>query len=112
MLNNYFDNIISNGFFPTITLPTRLSNRSSTLIDNIFTNRSNGNDTAGILTNQISDHQPIFIYTEQSFQKVHSPKYITVRNINPKTIEAFQKDLNHINTYKGFSYKHIEESLI
>ena len=34
----YFDEIISHGFFPKITLPTRICESTSTLIDNIFTN--------------------------------------------------------------------------
>ena len=34
--NGYFDKIISYGFLPHITLPTRMSDESSTLIDNIF----------------------------------------------------------------------------
>ena len=33
---NYFDSILSAGYIPTITLPTRLS-ENSTFIDNIFT---------------------------------------------------------------------------
>ena len=37
---SYFDGILSSGFIPTITLPTRISDRS-TLIDNsLLTNRS------------------------------------------------------------------------
>ena len=35
---DYFDEIISHGFFLKITLPTRISDNSSILIDNIFTN--------------------------------------------------------------------------
>ena len=34
--NGYFDLIISHSFFPRITLPTRMSDESSTLIDNLF----------------------------------------------------------------------------
>ena len=33
---DYFDNILSSGYLPTITLPTRLSN-NSLLIDNVLT---------------------------------------------------------------------------
>ena len=33
----YFDEIISHGLFPKITLPTRICESSCTLIDNIFT---------------------------------------------------------------------------
>ena len=34
----YFDEVISQGFIPKITLPTRISEQSSTLIGNIYTN--------------------------------------------------------------------------
>ena len=33
-VNEYFDMIVSSRFFPRITLPTRISNSSATLIDN------------------------------------------------------------------------------
>ena len=48
-------------FFPKITLPTRISDNSSTLIDNIFTNNIEEADISGILLNHISDHQMIFL---------------------------------------------------
>ena len=43
----YFDEIISLGFIPKITLPTRISKNSSTLIDNNFT--SNIDDVIDML---------------------------------------------------------------
>ena len=58
--NMFFDIIISSGFHPKITLPTRITDRSSTLIDNILTNVYDDNHISGILINKISDHQPIF----------------------------------------------------
>ena len=36
--NAFFENVTSTGFFPQITMPTRLSDNSNTLIDKIFTN--------------------------------------------------------------------------
>ena len=36
IVSEYLDMVISHGFFPKITLPTRLSERSGTLIDNIL----------------------------------------------------------------------------
>ena len=62
-----FDDVVSNGFFPKITLPTRLSDNSSTLIDNIFTNNIDEASTSGILLNSISDHQMIFTYVENVY---------------------------------------------
>ena len=49
MYENFFDNILSAGYIPTITLPTRLSN-NSTLMDNIFTNIE-GNKLTGCILN-------------------------------------------------------------
>ena len=56
--NMFFDMIISSGFHPKITLPTRITDRSSTLIDNMLTNVYDDNHISGILINKISDHQP------------------------------------------------------
>ena len=36
LFREYFENIIAHGLFPTLTLPTRVTDRSATLIDNIF----------------------------------------------------------------------------
>ena len=58
--NMFFDMVLSSGFHPKITLPTRITDRSSTLIDNILTNVYDDNYISGILINKISDHQPIF----------------------------------------------------
>ena len=63
--NNYFEELVTNAFFPKITLPTRISERSSSLIDNIFTNDSEEKETAGILLNLLSDHHIIFTYIER-----------------------------------------------
>ena len=41
-------------FFPKITLATRMGERSSSLIDNIFTNDTEDKETAGILLNHLS----------------------------------------------------------
>ena len=47
----YFDKVISKSFIPKITLPTRKSEQSSTLIDNIYTNNRDERESSGILSN-------------------------------------------------------------
>ena len=47
--NNYFEELVTNGFFHKSTLPTRIGERSCSLIDNIFTNDTEEKETAGIL---------------------------------------------------------------
>ena len=63
--NDFFDNLISVGFFPKITLPTRFTEQSSTLIDNVFSNNIEEREISGILLNHISDHQFLFTYIEK-----------------------------------------------
>ena len=61
-ISNYFNSIISCGFIPLITLPSRLSDHSHTLIYNIVTNNVEPEHISGVLSNQISDHQMVVSY--------------------------------------------------
>ena len=73
----YFDNILSSGYLPTSTLPTRLSNNSS-LIDNVFTTNLSTDLISCILDIHISDHQPVILFSDDDLPKV-SVKYITIK---------------------------------
>ena len=55
-ISNYYDNISSCGFRPLILQPTRVTSRSSTLIDNIFINDLTSFSNGGNLVTSISDH--------------------------------------------------------
>ena len=48
-VNQFLENILSNNFIPQITLPTRITEKTATLIDNIFTNsyKHNSNCLSG-----------------------------------------------------------------
>ena len=63
IFTEYFDSMLSHGFSPCITLPTRFSKRSATLIDNFLLKFSEKyNDTSsGISFNAISDYWPYFV---------------------------------------------------
>ena len=54
--NTFFENMLSSGFYPKITLPTRICDTSSTIIDNIYSNEIDCYDNSGIFINHISDH--------------------------------------------------------
>ena len=60
-ISNFLDSILSFGLLPSITLPTRLVDKSATLIDNIFTNRSNSQTQSFIIFDDLSDHLPILL---------------------------------------------------
>ena len=63
----FLDCMNSYGFFPTITVPTRISNVppfSATLIDNIFTNALDSITFNGALCAGIADHQAVCCTTD------------------------------------------------
>lgn len=54
----------SNGLYPLISKPTRITGSTATLIDNIFTNNLEFNMVSGILYADLSDHLPVFQITQ------------------------------------------------
>ena len=97
---SYFDDVVSNGFFPQITLPTRLSDHSSTLIDNIFTNNIDEAGTSVILLNSIYDHQMIFTYVENVSYITEVPKFIKVERSDERSMHNFVKELEEMCIYE------------
>ena len=60
-VSNFLDILGSFSLLPQVILPTRVSNTSKTLIDNIFYDSSNSKTISGNLTCNISDHYPQFL---------------------------------------------------
>ena len=115
----YFHDILSAGYIPTITLPTRLS-VSSSLIDNIFTTNLSNDISACILNVHISDHQPVIIFCNDEVP-LSRTKYITITINSDKAktnfCQSFQnkqvfKRLDNNNDDPNHNYQILEESLI
>ena len=89
IVSNNFDIITSQMFHPTITLPTRFSDKRCTLIDNFYCKYSPAimNSTTGILTNNISDHQPYIlnIGLHNLTTKVNVKKFV---KLNPQNYNS------------------------
>ena len=79
-----------------ITKPTRITEHSATLIDNIYCNISNLADTckSGILRVTISDHYAIFCINKSVTIK-NAKQNITKREFSNKNIAKFNKALKH-----------------
>ena len=87
-----------NGFYPTISRPTRITNNSSTLIDNIFTNITQHKIHSGILYLDISDHFPVFnIYYICNIPRkaIYKILYRPCKSAN--NIAKLKAKLNHTN---------------
>ena len=70
----------ANSFYPLISKPTRITDQSATLIDNIFTNNLEKDLTSGLFYTHISDHLPLFQITNLKLITDMHPK-----PLNPHT---------------------------
>ena len=98
----YLDLFLNNGFSPKITLPTRFSKHSCTLIDQIFCKISENtlNSVAGIICSQISDHLPCFICLDVKKARTKSPKYVKVSTCDENSLQNFCNHINEINFHE------------
>ena len=63
--HQFLEELFDNNYTPQITLPTRITHRSTALIDNIFINTQCHKQTSGNITTSISDHLPQFTILEK-----------------------------------------------
>jgi len=122
LINKFLDSMISNSYVPKITLPTRLTNRQGSLIDNYFVKISKefSETTAGIILNDISDHLPYFICLDYLNLKNKQNKYVEVlppfaeNALKLKTELSqpnIQESLSTISDDPNSSYKNIHDNL-
>ena len=95
--NMFFDNVISSGFVPKITLPTRICDTSSTLIDNVYTNTIDKNIPAAYLL----DHNILYfcILNENYTKANNAHRYIEVEICNEYSIDQFRNEIANANIY-------------
>ena len=94
-----FKNIFSSNLYsPLIQKPTRITEHSATLIDNIYCNvpELSSNSAAGILKVSISDHYAIFCILKYATIQ-DKTKIVKKRNFGEKNIATFTTRLNNEN---------------
>ena len=79
--------MLVHSYLPNITLPTRLTDTSNTLIDNVFANSAKFEAVSGILINNISDHQAIFTIITIPRERVIIHTYISSNNQTTYTVK-------------------------
>ncbi len=93
-VNKFIDIKLTNFLYPLISIPTRITSSSSTLIDNMFCNNVNG-CISGCIYSDFSDHSLIFSTIEFKcstmfkIQKSHS-----YRKINDDNLLCFKQKLS------------------
>ena len=88
----YFETLYSNNLVPTLTLPTRITDISATLIDNIFINVNRKLCASGIIITDISDNFPSFCRINIKNEYVKPPKYMFFRRYTAANINNLYHD--------------------
>ena len=97
------------GFLQLVSLPTRISNNSATLIDHIYTNANLNQFESYIILSDISDHFPICHIISDKTKEV-KPSYIQVQNFSEENILAFKNDLSNTNWGNVFNQDQTQEA--
>ena len=76
-VQNFFEQLTVNSFLPYIYKPTKITNTSKTLIDNIFYNKIEKYAASGNLVTHISDHLAQFLIIPELQKSVNNqmPQY-------------------------------------
>ena len=96
-VSDFLDIIYSTNLVPNITSPTRLTSRSQTLIDNIFSSIINDDCIAGNLISPISDHHAQFLIIPNYTITQNSKKDIYKWSFKHFSSKKFITDLEKVN---------------
>jgi len=88
--DDFLNELMAFGFLPSVTRPTRITEATATLIDNIFTNFHENITSSLIAYDDISDHFPIIVNISLS-QVDHKPNIESTfsRTYNKKNFDDF-----------------------
>ena len=90
----FLDMLIDNGLLPTITWPTRITQQSATLIDNIFISEVlQRNFDSAILIHDMSDHLPTLALMKQTKMTDKNPIEFQSRLLNSECINNINRKL-------------------
>ena len=94
----FLDGLYSHLFFPLITLPSRITSHTASLIDNIFSNHvEHSYLRSGLLITDISDHLPIFSISSDHIRTHQRQESLFVRDKCEQNISNFLDELNYID---------------
>ena len=110
-INDFVNIMYNNSFRPLIDKPTRITKKSVTLIDNIFTNVLTRDIHSGIFYSGVTDHLPIFQLTNLSVSSCQKTSpYLYINQTDPSSLNSFQRDLLIVDWNEVFSSSNIDEA--
>ena len=98
--HDLINKMAENGFAQLISLPTRVTDHTATIIDHIYGNKVHTTVNSYVVTLDISDHLGTYVqfranqnFTENSQAKINSPEsdFIDFRKFNAANMEKFEE---------------------
>ena len=94
----FLDQMVNSEMWPTITRPTRITQTSATLIDNIFINsRLHRNFDSMLILDDISDHLPSLVLLKQTKNKNKEPIEFKSRKLTESNFATIRRSLNQVD---------------
>lgn len=94
--NDFLDLLLMNSMVPLIHYPTRVSDSSASLIDNIFTNDS-CQIQSGIILTDISDHFPVYCIGNSVISSSNDRQNISKRELDEEHIINFLHSMEEVH---------------
>ena len=105
---DFLNLMVSFGFLPQIIHPTRITDYSSTVIDNIFTNNSKDKTMGGNILFQFADHLCQFVSIQKNMDRI-KPICVYRRDLGKIDHHLFSNELNlafhDLNNHEGTNGK-------
>ena len=97
-MQSFLEFNLDSDLMPTITRPTRVTQKSATLIYNVFISKKlQSNFTSNILIDDISDHFPSIVFLKNQKICKKKPLKVQTREINESKITELKAKLYSIN---------------
>ena len=96
--NEFLELNLKKNLLPSISKPTRITNKTATLIDNIMlSTKLQYQMESQIIINDMSDHLPCLVTLKNQNKCIKGGKTIISRNLNDKTIAKIKDDIGSID---------------
>jgi ferritin-like metal-binding protein YciE len=112
--SEFYECMMLNTFIPSITVPTRITENSMTLIDNIFINmnkKTMNSVVSGNIFSDITDHLPNFAVVCDSCAEGRLNCRPKVRLFGEKNIGKFTSDLSNMDWSQFYQNANVDELL-
>ena len=120
----YFDQFVTNGFYPKIVQPCRFTKKTGSVIDHTFCKLSENTSKSysGILISNMSDHPPHFTCLDILSNQQKPPKYIIKEKHDEASLLSFYNEIesslrnthfpNELTTDPNVTYNLLEKTIL